>query len=79
MGSPYSNPHTIFLHYSPLEVANLHGTEITLSQYKSRSMLKAFTVAAANARAKYGVIYSIIFWQLRDCKQLLAETKKPHF
>ncbi|KAJ6645811.1 39S ribosomal protein L37, mitochondrial [Pseudolycoriella hygida] len=48
------HPHTIFLHFSPHEVKNLHETPVTESQLSSRSMLKAFAVAASRARQDYG-------------------------
>lgn len=53
----YSHPHTIFLHYSTINVKNLHETPVTQSQINSRSMIKAFAVAAAKARSLYGVCY----------------------
>lgn len=49
------HPHTIILNFSKIETYNLYETEITESQIKARSMVKAFTVAAASARAQYGV------------------------
>lgn len=56
-GCAFASPHTIFLHFSPLEVANLHGTSVTDAQIKGRSLMKAFAVAAANARSQFGVSY----------------------
>lgn len=54
MRSPFNHAHTILLHYSPLKVHNLHGTPVTDTQLEARSLLKAFTVAAASARARFG-------------------------
>lgn len=53
--SGYSHPHTIFLHFSTIDVRNLHETPVTDTQFNSRSLIKAFTVAAAKARSLYGV------------------------
>lgn len=53
--SGYPHPHTIFLHFSTMDVRNLHETPVTETQYNSRSMIKAFAVAASRARALYGV------------------------
>ncbi|CAD7091271.1 unnamed protein product [Hermetia illucens] len=50
----FPNPHTIFLHFSPLSVGNLYGTPVTDSQFQARNMLKAFSVAAARAKQLYG-------------------------
>lgn len=58
--SAFSNPHTILLHYSPIDVQNLHGTPITSTQFESRSLLKSFSVAVSNARSKFGVSRSNI-------------------
>lgn len=54
-GTSFNHPHTVLLHFSPLDVKNLHGTQVTESQFKSRSLLKTFAVAAASARSKHGV------------------------
>lgn len=54
-GCAFASPHTIFLHYSPMEVHNLHGTKVSDAQIKGRSLMKAFAVAAANARSQFGV------------------------
>lgn len=51
----FSNPHTILLHYSPLEVKNLFETPVTLSQFEGRALMKAFAVAASRAQSLYGV------------------------
>lgn len=61
--SAFSNPHTILLHYSPIDVQNLHGTPITSTQFESRSLLKAFSVAVSNARSKFGVSRLFLFKQ----------------
>lgn len=55
----FGNPHTIFLHFSAEDVKNLHETAITPSQFKSRNMLKAFTVAASRARQLYGNVQDL--------------------
>lgn len=60
--STFSNPHTILLHYSPIDVQNLHGTPITGTQFESRSLLKSFSVAVSNARSKFGVSVTILFF-----------------
>ncbi|XP_037042420.1 39S ribosomal protein L37, mitochondrial [Bradysia coprophila] len=53
--SPYYHPHTIFLRFTKEDVRNLSELPITESQFQSRSMLKAFAVAASSARSLYGV------------------------
>lgn len=53
--SAYAHLHTLFVHFVKEDVKNLHETEVTPDQFKSRNMLKAFTAAAARARALYGV------------------------
>lgn len=58
--SSYSNPHTILLHFSPIDVQNLHGTPITGTQFESRSLLKSFSVAVSNARSQFGVRPTIL-------------------
>lgn len=50
----FSAPHTILLHYSPLEVKNLTPTPVVDTQFEGRAMLKAFAVAAAKAKTQYG-------------------------
>lgn len=52
--SAYCHPHTVFLHFSTEDVQNLHGIPVTESQFMSRSMVKAFAVAASSARSLYG-------------------------
>lgn len=59
-GTSFNHPHTILLHFSPLEVKNLHETQVTESQFKSRALLKTFAVAAASARSKHGVSFNFI-------------------
>ncbi|XP_037955988.1 39S ribosomal protein L37, mitochondrial [Teleopsis dalmanni] len=49
-----SHPHTIFSHFDKKIVGNLHGSSVTPSQFQSRTMLKAFSVAAARAKQIYG-------------------------
>lgn len=53
--SQYPHPHTIFLHFLKMNVKNLHETPVLETQLHSRSMVKAFTVAASRARSLYGV------------------------
>lgn len=55
----YGNPHTIFIHFSKEDVKNLHETPVTSSQFKSRNMFKAFTVAASRARQLYGNVQEL--------------------
>jgi large subunit ribosomal protein L37 len=50
----FSNPHTIFVHFSPQDVKNQFETMVTPSQFESRAMIKAFSTAAAKAQALYG-------------------------
>lgn len=49
------HPHTLFVHHIETDVKNLFEEEVTESQIFGRSLLKAFTVAASYAKAKYGV------------------------
>lgn len=51
----FHHAHTILLHCSPAQVRNLHESPVTETQLQSRSLLKAFAVAAASARARYGL------------------------
>lgn len=51
---PCSHPHTIFVHFDKEHVKNLHETEVTPTQFQSRTLLKAFTVASARAKQLYG-------------------------
>lgn len=37
-----------------MDIKNLHGTDVTESQFESRNFLKAFTVAASRAQSIYG-------------------------
>lgn len=50
----YAHPHTIFLHYSPLDVYNLHGSPVTPTQFQARTLLKTFAAAVSRARQLYG-------------------------
>lgn len=52
--SPWSNVHTIFITHNPEEVKNLTELPVIEDQIHARSMIKSFTVAASNARQKYG-------------------------
>lgn len=49
-----SNPHTIFTFFNKQFVGNLHQTGVSTTQFQSRTMLKAFAVAAARAKQLYG-------------------------
>lgn len=49
------HPHTLFVHYNATEVKNVYEEEVTDSQFKGRSLLKSFTVAASYAKELYGV------------------------
>ncbi|XP_054733072.1 39S ribosomal protein L37, mitochondrial [Anastrepha obliqua] len=48
------NPHTIFVNFNNEEVKNMHDLQINVSQFQSRNLLKAFSVAAARAKQLYG-------------------------
>lgn len=48
------HPHTAFFHYDPSEVKNLYGEPVTESQFLSRTLVKAFAVAASRAQQLYG-------------------------
>lgn len=50
----FSHPHTIWLNFSPLNVKNLHETPVSDSQFESRSVVKAFAVAASKAKQIFG-------------------------
>ncbi|XP_055902588.1 39S ribosomal protein L37, mitochondrial [Eupeodes corollae] len=49
-----SHPHTIFIHFDKENVKNLHGTPVSTTQFQSRNLMKAFTVASARAKQLYG-------------------------
>lgn len=51
---PCSHPHTIFVHFDKEDVKNLHETPVTTTQFQSRNLVKAFTVATARAKQLYG-------------------------
>lgn len=53
-GSQYPNVHTAVTHYNETEVNNLHETPVTEEQILGRTLLKAFAVAAASAKQKFG-------------------------
>lgn len=50
----YQHPHTILLHCSAQQVANLHDSPVSDTQLEARSLLKAFAVAASSARLRFG-------------------------
>lgn len=47
--------HTAIIHFLETEVHNLYKTPVLESQTIARSLMKAFTIAAAQARYLYGV------------------------
>uniref|UniRef100_A0A182JCR3 Large ribosomal subunit protein mL37 n=1 Tax=Anopheles atroparvus TaxID=41427 RepID=A0A182JCR3_ANOAO len=49
-----SHPHTILIHCSPGDVKNVTELPVSRDQVEGRTMVKAFTVAAARARQLYG-------------------------
>lgn len=49
------HPHTVFVHYNPTEVKNIYEEEVTDEQFLGRTLMKAFTVAAAYAKQNSGV------------------------
>ncbi|KAK3929041.1 39S ribosomal protein L37, mitochondrial [Frankliniella fusca] len=51
---PKPHPHTAFFHYDPSEVKNLYEEPVTESQFLSRTLVKAFAVAASRAQQLYG-------------------------
>lgn len=53
--SPFPHVHTAFIHYTPLNVFNVSLEPVTEQQIESRALLKAFTIAAAQAQSIYGV------------------------
>lgn len=52
---PKCHPHTLFVHYNPNEVKNIHEEEVTENQIYGRSLLKSFTAAASYAKQLHGV------------------------
>lgn len=50
----FVHPHTLFLHFSTLDVKHLPDISVTDTQFESRALMKAFTVAASKARAHLG-------------------------
>lgn len=56
-----SHPHTAFFHFDPSEVKNLYEEPVTESQFFSRTLVKAFAVAASRAQQLYGVSDSSIY------------------
>lgn len=62
--SPFPHIHTAFLHYTPLDVFNISLEHVKEDQIESRSLLKAFTIAAAKAQSLYGVCRFAFFVNL---------------
>lgn len=54
-GGNFEHPHTAFIHYAPLNVKSITLEPVTEDQIASRTLLKAFTIAAAKAQSVYGV------------------------
>ncbi|KAJ9578110.1 hypothetical protein L9F63_025029, partial [Diploptera punctata] len=52
--SQYPNVHTAIIHYNQTEVLNLYETPVTEDQILGRTLLKAFAVAAGNAKQRFG-------------------------
>lgn len=51
---PWTNVHTVFVHYDPEEVKNLTELPVTQNQIFGRTLIKTYTVAASCARQKFG-------------------------
>ncbi|XP_058130584.1 large ribosomal subunit protein mL37 [Anopheles ziemanni] len=51
---PLSHPHTVLIHCSSGDVKNATELPVTRDQIEGRTMVKAFSVAAARARQLYG-------------------------
>lgn len=51
----FKHVHTAIIHFNATEVHNLYKTPVLESQTTARSLMKAFTIAAAQARYLYGV------------------------
>lgn len=49
-------PHTLFVNYNKETVKNLFEEEVTEEQIRGRTLLKAFTAAAAYAKEQFGVV-----------------------
>ncbi|XP_060646402.1 large ribosomal subunit protein mL37 [Drosophila nasuta] len=45
-----SHPHTLFTYFDKTIVGNVHGSEVSKTQFYGRSLLKAFVVAASRAK-----------------------------
>ncbi|KAK7605452.1 hypothetical protein V9T40_007310 [Parthenolecanium corni] len=50
----FKHVHTAIIHFNATEVHNLYKTPVLESQTTARSLMKAFTIAAAQARYLYG-------------------------
>lgn len=62
-----------------MDVRNLHETPVTETQLNSRSMMKAFSVAASKARSQYGVRKNLKAETTLDPQQLnnpISEKRK---
>ncbi|PSN36555.1 hypothetical protein C0J52_09120 [Blattella germanica] len=51
---PFPHVHTAIIHYEDTEVKNLYEEPVTEKQILGRTLLKAFAVAGANARQRFG-------------------------
>uniref|UniRef100_A0A0K8TE31 Large ribosomal subunit protein mL37 n=1 Tax=Lygus hesperus TaxID=30085 RepID=A0A0K8TE31_LYGHE len=48
------NVHTAIVHYNSTETANIHDLDVSQDQFLSRSLMKAYAFALAEARRRYG-------------------------
>ncbi|XP_032592782.1 39S ribosomal protein L37, mitochondrial [Drosophila grimshawi] len=53
-----SHPHTILTFFNKSIVNNVHGSEVTATQFHGRTMLKAFVAAVTRAKQLYGVSFN---------------------
>uniref|UniRef100_A0A1B6DL06 Large ribosomal subunit protein mL37 n=1 Tax=Clastoptera arizonana TaxID=38151 RepID=A0A1B6DL06_9HEMI len=53
-GSHQKHVHTAILHYNETEVKNIYETPVTDSQVLSRSLVKSYAIAVAQAKHNYG-------------------------
>lgn len=56
----YSHPHTVITFFDKKKLRNIHGTNVSKSQFQSRTLLAGFAVAAARAKQIYGVYVKIL-------------------
>ncbi|KAF6207959.1 hypothetical protein GE061_016408 [Apolygus lucorum] len=53
-GFSRSNIHTAIFHFNSTETANIHDLDVSQDQFLSRSLMKAYAFALAEARRRYG-------------------------